>query len=109
MPLYEYACTSCGTFSQFAPLTRSAEPADCPECGESAPKVIGAPALALMPASLRAAHASSEKSAHEPRRAKRGCGCHGGAHTCGTGSSGAAKPALKAPSSAATRPWMLGH
>ena len=107
MPLYEYACTSCGTFSLFAPLARSADPADCPECGELAPKVIGAPALALMPSSLRAAHASSEKSAHEPRRGKRGCGCHGGAHTCGSG--GATQQALKVSASAATRPWMLGH
>lgn len=109
MPLYEYACADCGTFTRLAPISRSSEPAVCPGCGQMAAKVIGAPALALMPAALRAAYASSEKSAHEPRRARRGCGCHG-THTCGTGTgTGVSKPALKSASSASTRPWMLGH
>ncbi|AOV16527.1 hypothetical protein BJI67_05075 [Acidihalobacter aeolianus] len=106
MPLYDYACPDCGDFSAFAPIARASAPAACPACGEDAPRVITAPALALMPSALRQAHARSEKSAHEPRRAsKRSCGCHG-SHTCGTG---AAKPALKTAAASAARPWMLGH
>ncbi|WP_455380093.1 FmdB family zinc ribbon protein [Acidihalobacter prosperus] len=106
MPLYDYSCADCGDFSDFAPISKATSPMPCPDCGMNAPRIIVAPALALMPQGLRQAHARSEKSAHEPGYAsRRGCGCHG-AHTCGTGTN---KPAFKASINAPTRPWMLGH
>lgn len=106
MPLYDYLCANCGEFSDFAPVSKAALPMSCPDCGVDAPRIIAAPALALMPQGLRQAYGRSEKSAHEPSSlSKRGCGCHG-AHTCETGGS---IPAFKASTNVATRPWMLGH
>lgn len=110
MPLYDYLCDTCGGFSDFAPMNRSGMPAACPHCRRPAGRVIGAPALALMPSALRNAHARSEKSAHEPARTTtRGCGCHGH-HTCGGGTPqgrGEYRPVKTG--SGPSRPWMLGH
>ncbi|WP_083251162.1 FmdB family zinc ribbon protein [Acidihalobacter yilgarnensis] len=119
MPLYDYACPSCGEFSEFAAINRSAEPASCPMCGGSASRVIGAPALALMSSALRQAHTRSEKSAHAPARTStRGCGCHG-SHTCNSAvvkrvndtriSRGGTAGSQMKTGAAGARPWMLGH
>lgn len=45
MPLYEYQCQKCGL--RFERIERASELKDglCPECGETAHRLIGAPAL----------------------------------------------------------------
>ncbi|HYD33652.1 MAG TPA: zinc ribbon domain-containing protein [Methylophilaceae bacterium] len=113
MPLYEYACQDCGTFSSLRKMSESQLPAQC-ECGAMAERILSAPRLAFMDRGQRSAHERNEKSAHEPRTTRRSsCGCSG-SHSC---SSGAAKSAggskeggtLKMQTKKTARPWMLGH
>lgn len=117
MPIYEYACTDCGSFTRLARLSDSAEPAACPACGELAPRVISAPSLSLMTAENRGKWERNEKAQHEPRRARRSsCGCTG-AHTCGTGANknkassetAGTTPKFQQQTKKTARPWMLGH
>lgn len=114
MPLYDYQCESCGTFTALRKMSESANPTLCESCGEMAPRIISAPHLALVSSSTRVAHERNEKAAHEPRQARRSsCGCTG-SHSC--------KPASKEKDNSTTkghglsmqtkktaRPWMLGH
>jgi putative FmdB family regulatory protein len=104
MPLYDYRCAHCDReFSELRPIARCSEPADCPGCSASAPRVISAPRLNTMRADLRMAHQTNERSAHQPRTTQK--------HQCGAGCShhgSQAQPALKQ-ASGGKRPWMLGH
>lgn len=46
MPVYDYGCPRCGPFSAFRPMAEYAEPQDCPDCGEKAPRAqLSAPAI----------------------------------------------------------------
>lgn len=118
MPLYDYRCEQCGTFSAIRKMSEAGEAIAC-DCGEMAERVITAPYLALMDRSTRVAHQRNEKSAHEPRTTRSGCGCSG-RHTCNdnkgdqkTAASSAGKPnsgnGLHMQTSKTARPWMLGH
>ena len=107
MPIYDYACPSCGPFTGFASMADYAKPAPCDECGAAAPRAImNAPAIAGMDGGVRRSLAINERSRHEPRRSlgahPSGCGC------CATqkrpgGTAGAAK------SFVGRRPWMISH
>ena len=105
MPVYDYACSDCGTFTALRPMAAFDLPCDCPDCGAEAPRVmLTAPALAGMDPARRIAAATNERSSNEPKKSKShapGCGCCSGR-------------TLKAPSSAAksfpsARPWMISH
>lgn len=106
MPVYDYQCGECDCdFTMLMPMSRSADPMPCPDCGLDAQRVISAPHLSTMRADIRTAHQTNERSAHEPKMTK--------GHRCGTGCSHqnhgkAEQPALKQVS-ATKRPWMLGH
>ena len=121
MPLYEYACEECGVFTALRAMSQSSLPMNCGICGCESPRILSAPRLAVLAKSQRDAHERNEKSAHEPRVARRSsCGCSG-AHTCKSSADGTiSKPAQKVnPSTGApalqmqtkktARPWMLGH
>lgn len=118
MPLYDYRCEHCGDFTELRKMSEAGDPVACVECGEMAARVISAPYLALMDRNTRVARERNEKSAHEPRHARRSsCGCSG-THTCKTGATDNTKTAAKAKSNAdglmmqtkkTARPWMLGH
>lgn len=111
MPLYDYRCEHCGTFSAMQKMSQAAEPCLCPDCGEWSERIISAPRLALMDSGIRSAMARNEKSAHAPRQARRSsCGCSG-SHTCGSSnaSSQTEKPGLQMQTKRTARPWMLGH
>ena len=57
MPVYDYHCSGCDSeFSLLQPMARSAEPAPCPTCANSATRVIAAPRLSTMHAEIRHAH-----------------------------------------------------
>ena len=75
MPLYEYRCRTCRTtFELLRPMTRSTEPAMCPEGHASAERVV----------SLIAARARGGAEASFGPPAGGGCGsCAGGACACG--------------------------
>lgn len=111
MPLYEYACPDCGTFSALRKMSESQLPARC-ECGEVGERILSAPRLAVMDCAQRSAHERNEKSAHEPRATRRSsCGCSGN-HTCKTGAAKAPQEKgslLKMQTKKTARPWMFGH
>ena len=71
MALYEYYCPTCETkFEQLRPMSRSSEPAVCPEGHEGAMRLL----------SVFAAVGKGEDG--EPVSLAGGCGC-GGACSCG--------------------------
>lgn len=120
MPLYNYACGRHGDFSDWRAMSEAAEPASCPSCGRAAPRTISAPTLALMDGSTRKAHSINERSADEPRVARKGepewshapgskpADDHGHDHPHGHGHGhhhGHSRGHRHGPS----RPWMIGH
>jgi len=118
MPVYEYECDTCGVFTALRKMSESAEPAQCDECGCDSPRIMSAPRLAVMDKSQRVAHERNEKSAHDPKVAKRSsCGCTG-SHTCKTStkdnlanrvSPENGRAALQMQTKKTARPWMLSH
>jgi putative FmdB family regulatory protein len=117
MPVYEYECSSCGTFSVLRKMSESQLPANCDVCGEISPRIMSVPRLAMMDNAKRSAYERNEKSAHEPRTARRSsCGCTG-THTCKSSNTTDKASAnskekgslLKMQTKKTARPWMLGH
>ena len=110
MPTYDYSCRSCGEFSALRPLAQWRDPAPCPECGQSSPRVLGgAPALGALSSAVNRARAMNERSASEPRSTRGGhgmdCGCCGGGKRPG-------KTRVAADGGktfADSRPWMISH
>ncbi len=71
MPFYDYACAACGPFTEFRPIAAFADPYPCPDCGQSAPRTLTAPALGA-----GTAMAAEPVAAASPfRRHAGGCGC----------------------------------
>lgn len=121
MPLYEYECGSCGSFSALRKMSESGLPMDCESCGSESARIISVPYFALLAKAKKAAYELNEKSANEPKAIKRsGCGCSG-THTCQTTNSqpNAKKENKFIPTQQGSgfqmqtkrtaRPWMLGH
>lgn len=109
MPVYEYLCQDCGVFEEMAPMSRFADPCDCPDCGISAVRVmITVPRLSAVSSAKRHAHETNERAADSPKRSSHGpnCGCCGG---------GSKKPSttLHRPDGSKSfptkRPWMISH
>lgn len=46
MPLYDYACASCGAFRAFRPMRESDQPQACPVCAQLSERTLSAPFLA---------------------------------------------------------------
>lgn len=99
MPIYEYECSEHGVFEELRSMQRCSEPADCPSCARSAPRVLSVTRIRQLPHALGVAHERNEKSQHSPHVCSSGCG-HG-------------KP--KAPKSTqpqvyrGKRPWVMEH
>lgn len=89
MPLYEFLCNDCGEFEELRSLAESSTPANCPQCGETAPKIFSAPNINLNSGSL-----SSIGNSGEPRLVKRK-------------EREPAKPQYQ--KGASSRPWMVSH
>jgi putative FmdB family regulatory protein len=111
VPIYDFECGSCGSFSVMRRIADREKPCSCPVCGGESGRVVSAPSLALMGSARRGAHAVNERAAHTPRqsgegaplRHRAGCGCCSGS----SGRlSGAAPDGIKRP---AGRPWMISH
>lgn len=101
MPLYDYACSDCGPFRDWQPMSAAGAPAACPDCGGAAPRTITAPFIANMNPHNRIAHQRNEKSADEPRLARKMTHDHNAdAHPHRQG---------HAHSHSHGRPWMIGH
>jgi putative FmdB family regulatory protein len=115
MPIYDYLCEHCGAFEAMRPMAAAAEPAEC-VCGRAAPRVmVQAPGLADMDPARRQAHATNERSAHEPGVSTRGARAagHGASCTCchsnGNKRSGAQFTASGEKVFPNKRPWMISH
>lgn len=121
MPLYDYECGNCGTFSAFRKMSESSLSVACGHCGGESERVISVPFFALMAKEKRGAYERNEKSAHEPKAIRRSsCGCSG-AHTCNpkTSQFNATKEnkiqsnqpgrGFQMQTKLTARPWMLGH
>lgn len=97
MPLYNYSCSTCGSFDAWSPMADAHLPCACPGCDGLSRREVASPHLSLMNGSLRKALDRSERSTSEPRRVKRAhlanCGCK----LCGAGKS------------SPMRRWMIGH
>jgi putative FmdB family regulatory protein len=117
MPVYEYKCQQHGIFYGLATMDDSDKPSNCTECGVASPRIIMiAPEFLDMAPDLKNAHATNERSRHEPvystkdRREsdtehKSGCGCDAQKPTKSIMMYTAAGEKMF-PS---MRPWMLSH
>ncbi len=105
MPVYDYACRSCGPFTVMRPMAAFKDPHDCPDCGSECERAfLTAPNLAAMDAGRRKAFATNERSAHAPRTSSGhgpGCGCCSG--------TAKVKASTAAKGFPAARPWMISH
>ena len=89
MPIYEYECGGgCGSFATTQPMSRSAQPAPCPTCGDEAPRVLSATAV-------RHGRGRRKRGRPEPNLV--------------TQRNRDREPAAPRPVAAQGRPWMLGH
>ena len=98
MPIYEFECTTHGTFELTRPMAQVREPAECPECGAPAKRLLSAPNLATGSAIGRRAAAVNERSQHEPRIVQRAA------------PKSSAEPAQRTVhTSRGGYPWAIGH
>lgn len=117
MPVYEYKCQEHGVFYGLATMDDSDKPSNCTDCGVVSPRIIMIPPEILdMAPEKRNAHATNERSQHEPvystkdRREsddehKSGCGCDARKPTKSVMLYTAAGEKMF-PS---MRPWMISH
>jgi putative FmdB family regulatory protein len=66
MPIYEYACATCGGFDVFWPMAAAGAPADCPACGEPGRRIFSPPVLRSLSPGLRSALDTQARSADAP-------------------------------------------
>ena len=116
MPVYEYHCASCGSFTRFRPVDKRNRATACPDCHDSATRVLAVPNLALMSASIREALVRNEKSCHEPSvHHRRQCLDHSGSKKVNTQPKGNSRTlrlgdlGVVEVGRRGKRPWMLGH
>lgn len=114
MPTYDYECPDCGGFEAIRPMSARNEPADCPHCGKSAPRVMVASfGLSYMDGTTLKAMDANERARHEPKRSGSYVG-HKHPAGCGCCSSSSRKTkTVTAPNGAkafpSKRPWMISH
>jgi putative FmdB family regulatory protein len=100
MPIYEYECERDGAFELERPMSQSSEPAACPACAESSRRILSLPRLTSLPRASLVAHATNERSRHEPKVVRRSDSPGSVARAP------AARPALRG---GGGYPWALGH
>lgn len=100
MPLYAFRCTACGPFDLQLEAGTAGSARECPECGTSARRSWGVPALKATSAAAQAS-AVDERSRHAPERVSgpgHGHDHHGHSH-------GGHKHVHSSPG----RPWQVSH
>ncbi|WP_027800769.1 FmdB family zinc ribbon protein [Paraburkholderia dilworthii] len=71
MPVYDYQCADCGGFETVRRIAERDEPAPCPQCGNTAARVvIGAPSVGG-----GSADDAREESGSYGMRHRGGCAC----------------------------------
>jgi putative FmdB family regulatory protein len=112
MPVYDYLCHDCGSFTDMRPMAECDEPGDCPKCASASPRaILHAPNFLCMPAEQRKAHATNERSVHAPKTLKEYKASHGPGCGCCSGKPSrlVAKTKSGAKSFPTARPWMISH
>ena len=105
MPLYEYECDRHGAFTLTRPMSQSGDDAPCPTCTTPSKRVITAPNLFTMSPLKRDAAFRNERSRHEPKVCKSGCGHH---HAPRSRAAASTKPG-KLHAYTGPRPWVVEH
>jgi putative FmdB family regulatory protein len=116
MPVYDYLCGRCGPFTEMRPMAEADLAQACPTCRKAEPRAfLRAPYCATIPANVKFAHATNERSAADPKTRSALQRAHGSGCRCCSGvqgSSVARKPigdGTAAKGFRARRPWMLSH
>lgn len=105
MPIYEYACSDCGNFTEIRRIADYTAVQMCPTCGVQARRVIGTVMLSIMSSKQRAAHVTNERSVHAPTS------CHQHGH-CDEGKTAYSKTSTNSEfikTFPSKRPWMISH
>ena len=76
MPTYTHRCAEHGDFDDVRSFAQSGDAAWCPTCGVSCIREFTAPILSTLNHDSRLAHATNEKSRHEPHICTSGCSHH---------------------------------
>ncbi|MEM6589546.1 MAG: FmdB family zinc ribbon protein [Pseudomonadota bacterium] len=106
MPVYQYTCATCGSFEETAPISRFAEPCECPACGAlSERNLLSVPQLSTLNSQARAGHMINERASDNPKRASQ----TGMRPTGPKIKSRARNHADGSKSMPGARPWMLSH
>lgn len=66
MPTYDFTCPSCGHFTLVRPMQQASASTPCPQCGTTARRIYGSPALRNIAPGLRRALDAAEASADQP-------------------------------------------
>lgn len=111
MPYYDYLCSDCGPFTDFASMADFDKPSACPHCAQLAERaLLQAPLLANMDSGRRIAFATNERASHAPKSTKShgpGCSCcSGGGKKMPNRTLHRADGSKSFPSA---RPWMISH
>ncbi|MGC1349106.1 MAG: zinc ribbon domain-containing protein [Xanthobacteraceae bacterium] len=114
MPVYDYLCARCGSFTEMRPMAECDVSHKCPQCGRKAPRAfLTAPYFASMSADRRLAHATNERSASAPRAyassGKHGPGCRCCRHAMPAQHVSGRTNRTNAKSFPARGPWMISH
>lgn len=67
MPLYQYACRTCGPFEDWRTLDQSQADAACPACAAPSPRTMALPFIPCVSGNVRVAHERNERSMDRPR------------------------------------------
>ncbi|HTK08584.1 MAG TPA: zinc ribbon domain-containing protein [Ktedonobacteraceae bacterium] len=97
MPLYEFQCDSCGSFTHWRAFAQASEAMICPTCQRVVRRLYTPPGLYRVPAELAKARYRAEKSAFEPEIVRR--------QRPASGEKEQAKPFQQSHG----RPWQLEH
>ena len=103
MPTYVHSCVEHGEFDDIRPFARSGEAAACPVCGTSCAREFTVPMTTSLDPNSRMAHATNEKSRHEPHVCTSGC-THHKRKPAPTPDKPPALELCKGP-----RPWVIEH
>lgn len=115
MPVYDYLCSDCGPFTEMRPMSECELPHDCPNCGYEAPRAyLTAPRLSGMSSERMLAHATNERSQHEPGTLSSMKKAHGsGCSCCSGGSKKSGRLTYRGKNGSKSfptaRPWMISH
>lgn len=117
MPVYDYKCKEHGIFNDLATMAESDQPRACPTCQTLSARIIMvAPTVLGLSEEQRNAHATNEKSQHEPTHSTKDRRALDKEHAHGTGCCdhglSPSKMLLTAKGEKifpSARPWMISH